>query len=161
MIKLLPHATHVICDTTEVILGLRIHGCPYHKVTHTRKSFIPRMQHSSIYSDLRDIDLLVSYEPGYGRLDSTDYGTSHNGNRDIHDALKLCKPGLHLHGCTAASRGVLFPLGRHPLTINSSMTDPEGKVMYASPHVVKATSLEVNEVGVKTWMFEMDNLYDR
>jgi hypothetical protein len=159
--KLLPHATHILCDTTETILGLRIHGCPFHKVTHTRKSFLPRMQHHSIYTELRDIDVLISYEAGYGKLDSADYGVSHVGNRDLHDAVKACKPGIHLHGCTAASRGVLFPIGRHPLTVNSSMTDPDGKVLYAAPHVIKATSLQVNEVGVKTWMFEMDNLFDR
>jgi hypothetical protein len=158
---LLPHATHILCDTTETILGLRIHGCPFHKNTHTRKSFLPRMQHHSIYTDLRDIDVLVSYEPGYGKLDSTDYGVSHVGNRDLHDAIKASKPGVHLHGGVAASRAVLFPMGRHPLTVNSCMTDPEGKVLYASPHVLKATSLEINEVGVKTWMFEMDSLFDR
>jgi hypothetical protein len=158
---LLPHATHILCDTTETIMGLRIHGCPYHKNTQTRKSFLPRMQHNSIYTELRDIDVLVSYEPGYGKLDSTDYGVSHVGNRDLHDAIKVCKPGVHLHGGVAASRAVLFPMGRHPLTLNSCMTDPEGKVLYTSPHVLKATSLEVSEVGVKTWMFEMDSLYDR
>mmetsp|Transcript_9543 Transcript_9543/g.14358 ORF Transcript_9543/g.14358 Transcript_9543/m.14358 type:complete len:362 (-) Transcript_9543:299-1384(-) len=158
MVKLLPHATHVLCDSTVSILGLRIHGCPWRKCTRKR-SFLPmgrRSRHK--FTEIHDIDILVSNEPAYGRMDSKDYGSTHSGNRDLAEAIKLSRPGLHLHGGIPASRGVMFPVSRMPLTLNSSMCDPEGSVLYGAPQVVKCTNVNVAEAGLDAWMFSMDGL---
>ena len=47
-------------------------------------------------------------------------------------------------------------------TVNSAMCDRTTKVMYACPHVVKATQIYISEVTAATggtnWSFEMDFL---
>jgi hypothetical protein len=158
MKSLLRNATHVLCDTTAEICGLRIRGCPWRRDNKTR-NFLPRRR-KSMYADIHDVDIVVSHEPSHGRLDSPDYGKTHTGNRDLEEAIKHAHPGLHLHGGTVAGRGVYFPVTRSPLTVNSCMCDPTYQMLYASPHVIKASPVDVMEVGVQTWMFCVDELYN-
>ena len=158
MRSLLRSATHVLCDTTVEVCGLRIHGCPWRRHKKS-KSLIPRRR-KSMYSDIHDVDIVVSHEPSHGRLDSPDYGKTHTGNRDLSEALIHASPGLHLHGGQVQGRGVYFPVTRSPLTVNSCMCDPSYSLMYAAPHVIKATPVDVQEVCVSTWIFAVDELYN-
>ena len=157
MKSLLRGATHVLCDTTEVICGLRIRGCPWRGPHKTRSFFPPRRK--SPFDDLLDVDIIVSHEPSYGRLDSSDYGKTHIGNRDLAEAIKQAQPGLHLHGGVPAGRGVYFPVTRSPLTVNSCMCDPSLSCLYAAPHVITASPVDIAVADVQTWVFAMDELF--
>ena len=157
MKSLLRGATHVLCDTTEVICGLRIRGCPWRRETKVH-SLLPYRRRNT-YDDIQDVDIVVSHEPSYGRLDSPDSGKTHTGNRDLVEAIKQAQPGLHLHGGLVAGRGVYFPVSRSPLTVNSCMCDPTYSCLYAAPHVIKASPVDIAVAGVQTWVFAMDELF--
>lgn len=87
--------------------------------------------------------MLVSHGPAYGRLDKV-YAADGSkeerwGCRELQEAVKRVKPGLHLHGHAWDSRGFVPAFAHSPLSVNSVMADKDGTVLYGCPHVVKAT----------------------
>lgn len=159
--SMLPHATHVLCDEMCEILGLKIYGHGYRQPTPT--SFMASFRNNRIISNIPTHDILISSQPSYGYLDTCHHAghIQHNGNRNITDIIKRNRvTGLHLHGGCAESRGVLFPSSYNaPLAINSCMCDPDQKVMYGSPHVIKCAQVTIPEAIVAGFNFSMDNLY--
>lgn len=147
----LPNATHVLCHSEAVVLGIRIYGIPWHWAHEPNYSIKPGAPSSTSgrFNDIPDgIDVLVTHGPAFGKLDVLDSGFSpsskeskserlHTGSRELEDAIRHVRPGLHLHGLCAASRGMLSPHGYSPLTLNSCMCDPTARVMYTAPQVVK------------------------
>lgn len=77
----LPHATHVLCDSEETVLGLRIFGTAWHH--HQHPTSISRLSGTNILQPSRShvddhnrfdeipagIDILVSHGAAYGKLD--------------------------------------------------------------------------------------------
>lgn len=139
---LLPNATHVLCHSEAIILGIRFYGCPWHwghKSNYSLKPSAPSTT-SARFSDIPEgIDVLITHGPAAGRLDLSSDG-EHWGSKELFDGLLRVKPGLHLHGHVSESRGFIHAMGHFPLTLNSCMCDKTAEVMYACPHVVKCTS---------------------
>ena len=149
MAALLPHATHVLCNSEIRVLGLHIYGAPYQKPP--KRSLFGK--NSNIYSSIPSCDILITHEAAYGKLDND--GAQHAGNRNLAEVLKHHRPGVHLHGSVLQSRGVSFPMSREPLVVNSCMTDPTKTILYGIPHVIKCSQVSVREANIKTWLFSV------
>jgi hypothetical protein len=81
----LPHATHVLCDSEETVLGIRIFGAAWHHHQHPQ-SISHRLSGTNILQPNRShvddhnrfdeipagIDILVSHGAAYGKLDYSD-----------------------------------------------------------------------------------------
>ena len=170
----LPNATHVLSHSAAVILGITIYGNPWnwaHEPNYSTKLGAPSST-SGRFDDIPEgIDVLVSHGPSYGKLD-TMHSVSHSGkegekihagSRELDEAIRHVRPGLHLHGLYADARGVISPHGYSPLTLNSCMCDPTARVMYTTPQVVKCNLiyLKTSEKSGRThnWEFLLDSLF--
>lgn len=173
----LPNATHVLCHTEAVVLGIRIYGNPWHwahEPNYSAKQGAPSST-SGRFDDIPEgIDVLVTHGPAYGKLDVSDSGSSlsgkeyqsdrtHTGSRELDEAIRHVRPGLHLHGLCAESRGVVSPHGYSPLTLNSCMCDPSARVMYTAPQVAKCNFIYIaaseKSSGSHNWEFLLDSLF--
>jgi hypothetical protein len=172
----LPNATHVLCHCEAAILGLRIYGNPWHwahEPNYSVKQGAPSSTSGRFEDISAGVDVLVTHGPSFGKLDTPRIfsGSSkdgqgeriHSGSRELEEALRHVRPGLHLHGLCAESRGVVSAQGYSPLTINSCMCDPEAKAIYTCPHVIKCNLIytvtsEKSKAGNHTWEFMLDSL---
>jgi len=156
----LSNATHVLCHSECAVLGMRIYGCPWHWA-HEHNYAIKAGAPSSTSGRFDDIpagiDVLITHGPAYGRLDlenkfisGKEYAQKevdnkndniHLGSRELSEAIRQVRPGLHLHGLCTEARGFVSPHGHTPLTLNSCMCDSTMKIMYTSPHVIKCNLL--------------------
>jgi hypothetical protein len=169
MKRLLSNATHVLCHNDTVILGIRFYGAPWHwghKANYTVRLGAP----SSTNGRFDDIpvatQVLLSHGPAYDRLDMTVGGIGgtsnayeHWGSRELSEAIRTIKPGLHLHGHVKDARGFIPAFGNSPLSVNSSMVDKDVTVLYAAPHVIRATQTLFDRANnCATWSFAIDSL---
>lgn len=185
---MLPNATHVLCHSEATLLGMRIYGSPWHWA-HEQNYTCKIGAHSSTSGRFDEIpegiDVLVTHGPSFGRLDFTpvgwlsmstkgvdqnDYrsaghniGQGRSGSTELRDAIEHIRPGLHLHGLCAGSRGVLLPAGYIPLILNSCMCDLSGNLMCSCPHVVRCNlifSRDAVDDGISSrqWEFTLDSL---
>lgn len=172
----LRNATHVLCHSEAVVLGLRIYGNPWHWA-HESNYAVKLGAPSSTSGRFDDIpegtNILVTHGPAYGKLDTVVSNTAsvkdsqgekvHSGSRELEEAIRHVRPGLHLHGLCAEARGVVSPHGYSPLTINSCMCDPHSKVLYTAPHVVKCNLIYIaaseKSGGSHNWEFLLDSLF--
>lgn len=181
----LPNATHVLCHSEATVLGMRIYGCPWHwahDFNYNIKLGAPSSSSGRFDEIPEGIHVLVTHGPSFGRMDliggewsstpsrrgaSKDYpGQSaqnqHTGSRELEEAIKTVRPGLHLHGQAADNRGVSFP-GQTPLTLNSCMCDTSGTILSSCPHVVRCNLLYLSGEGndgqvSQGWDFSLDSL---
>lgn len=165
MRKLLSNATHLVCHEEVVVLGIRFYGVPWnwgHKVNFTIRPGAPATTNGRFDDIPSGIHVLLTHAPAYDRLDTTYSGTDSNehwGSRELLEAIRKVRPGLHLHGHVKDSRGVFPAFGNNPLTVNSSMVDKDCSVLYATPHVIQATqSLSDKSNKIVTWMFQIASL---
>lgn len=172
----LSNATHVLCHSEASILGIRIYGNPWHwahEYNYSVKQGAPSST-SGRFEDIPDgVDVLVTHGPAYGRLDTINNfcvigkegqgEKAHTGSRELEDAIRHVRPGLHLHGLTTEGRGVVSPHGYSPLTLNSCMCDPQAKVLYTCPQVVKCNLIYIvaseKSGGSHNWEFLLDSLF--
>lgn len=164
MKKLLTNATHVLCHEEATVLGIRIYGAPWHwghKVNYTVRPGAPLTTNGRFDDIPYGIQVLLTHGPAYDRLDTTygPNGNEHWGSRELADALRRVKPALHMHGHVKDCRGIFPAFGNNPLTVNSSMVDPEVSVLYTTPHVVRATQAFFDKSkNIVTWAFRIDSL---
>lgn len=172
----LQNATHVLCHSEATVLGITIYGSPWHwahEFNYTVKQGAPTST-SGRFNDIPDgVDVLVTHGPAHGRLDTINNFTlfdktsqherEHSGSRDLEEAIRRVRPGLHLHGLCAEARGVVSPLGYWPLTVNSCMCDPQTKILYTCPHVIKCNLIYIaaseKSGGNHNWEFLLDSLF--
>lgn len=164
MKKMLTNATHVLCHDEAVILGIRFYGAPWHwghKVNYTVRPGAP-VNTTGRFDDIPfGVQCLLTHGPAFDRLDTTYSGSGmdHWGSRELAEAIRRVRPGLHLHGHVKDSRGVLPEFGNNPLTVNSAMVDKDVSVLYAMPHVIRATqALYDKSKNTVTWRFSIDSL---
>lgn len=185
---MLPNATHVLCHSEATLLGMRIYGSPWHwahEQNYTCKVGAPSSTSGRFDEIPVGIHVLVTHGPSYGRLDYTPGGWSsmstkgidqneyrsagHNtgqgrsGSSELRDAIEHVRPGLHLHGLCAGSRGVLLPVGHTPLVLNSCMCDISGDLLCSCPHVVRCNLIFSRDaadesVTAREWEFTLDSL---
>lgn len=162
--KLLSHATHVLCHEEATILGIRFYGAPWnwaYKKNFTLRLGAPTTATSRFDDIPTGVHVLLTHVPAYDRLDSRNAGdySEHWGSRELAEALRRVRPAVHLHGHVKDNRGFLPAFSNYPLTLNSAMCDIDATVMYAAPHVVKATQVftDVNK-NVVNWSFAIDSL---
>ena len=163
MKKMLSNATHVLCHQEEIILGIRFYGSPWH--WGHRGNYQIRMGAPSSTSGRFDeipegTQVLVTHGPSAGVLDTT----AAPGSKELAEVIRQIKPEVHLHGHAKGAHGVSFPFAHSPLVVNSAVTDPSRNVLYASPHVIKATQVTdvpgsvAQQLGYADWVFSMDSL---
>ncbi len=163
MKKFLTNATHVLCHDEVTVLGIRFYGAPWHwghKVNYTLRPGAPTSTTGRFDDIPAGIHCLLTHGPSYDRLDTTYSGNSveHWGSRELSEAIRKVRPGLHLHGHVKDSRGIYPEFGNNPLTVNSSMVDKDVTVLYATPHVIRATqALFDRNKNVVTWSFVIDS----
>lgn len=161
----LSNATHVLCHEEATVLGIRFYGSPWHwghKNNYTIRSGAPSSTSGRFDEIPAETQVLLTHGPAYDRLDVVTAAETkeHWGSRELAENLRRVRPGLHLHGHTKDSRGLLLPFGNSPLSVNSCMTDKNDGVMYACPHVIKATSVSDNALSSAppSWVFQIDTL---
>lgn len=159
MRRMLPNATHILCHESAVVLGIRFYGCPWHWGHH--KSYIVRKGAPASTSGRFDeipesTQVLITHGAAHGVLDSS----SLPGSKELSEALRRAKPALHLHGHSKGAHGMVPAFARAPLVVNSALLDPDSRVMYACPQVVKATQMGIAEEGAEAanWNFSIDSL---
>jgi len=162
MRRLLSNATHVLCYEPCVVLGIRFYGSPWHWGHH--KNYIVRKGAPASTSGRFDeipenTQVLVTHGAAAGILDSANLP----GSKELADAIKKFKPSLHLHGHSKGAHGVVSAFGKYPLVVNSALCDPDCRVMYACPHVIKATQISATDeaAGLSSaaaWSFSIDSL---
>lgn len=164
MKKLLPNATHVICHDEVTVLGIRFYGAPWHwghRANYSVRAGAPASTTGRFDDIPFGVHVLITHGPAYDRLDVTYSGDSkdHWGSRELAEALRKCRPGLHLHGHIKDSRGIYPAFGNTPLAVNSCMVDKEATTLYATAHVIKATFLMAdNNTNTASWKFAIDTL---
>lgn len=164
MKKLLPNATHVICHDEVTVLGIRFYGAPWHwghRVNYTVRTTAPATTTGRFDDIPFGIHVLITHGPAHDRLDITYSGENkeHWGSRELLEALRKCRPGLHLHGHIKESRGIYPAFGNWPMAVNSCLVDKEATVLCATAQVIKATFLMVDPVtNLATWRFSIDSL---
>lgn len=168
MKHMLPNATHVLCHSEATVLGIRFYGCPWHwghKHNYTIRPGAPSSTSGRFEDIPAGVHVLLTHVPAFHRLDATTAAEvkEHWGSRELVEHLRRVRPGLHLHGHVKDSRGVLPAFANSPLTINSSMVDKDINVLFACPHVIKATQLlgvadSNTNKSVISWSFALDNL---
>lgn len=149
MKRMLSNATHVLCHKEEIIAGIRFYGCPWHWGHH--KNYKVRVgapsSTSGRFEDIpEEVQVLVTHGAAAGILDSN----LAPGSRELGDAVKRTKPGLHLHGHSKGAHGVVPAFARSPLVVNACLCDAEFKVLYASPIVIKATRIISADLAAAT-----------
>ena len=123
MRSLLPHATHILCHESAIILDMKFYGLPWTKEKKANLSSIFRSSKSSGIENIPSgTDVLVSSSPGYGKLD-VNYCGDHCGNKELSDAIKAVRPLLHLHGGVHEARGFMNRKGNEPMVVNSCLVD--------------------------------------
>jgi hypothetical protein len=163
MRRLLSNATHVLCHETAVVLGIRFYGCPWHWGHH--KNYLVRKGAPSSTTGRFDeipesTQVLITHGAAAGVLDSATLP----GSKELVDGIRRAKPALHLHGHSRGSHGVVPAFARYPLVVNSALCDPDARVLYACPHVIKATQISPMEdcaggaMGSASWNFAIDSL---
>lgn len=164
MRKLLSNATHVLCHEEVTVLGIRFYACPWnyqHRKNYTLRLGAPSSASGGFDDIPTGVHVLVTHGPAYARLDSR-YAADvkeHWGSRELAEAIRRARPLVHLHGHVKDSRGVIPAFGNNPLILNSCMTDVNVSVLYAAPHVIKATQVMVDSnTNLASWAFSLDNL---
>lgn len=165
MKRMLSNATHVLCHSEATVLGIRFYGSPWHwghKHNYTIRPGAPSST-SGRFEDIPvGVHVLLTAVPAFHRLDATTAAEvkEHWGSRELVEHLRRARPGLHLHGHVKDSRGVLPAFGNSCLTINSSMVDKDITVLYACPHVIKATQTmtDSSNKSALNWSFALDTL---
>lgn len=170
MKKKLSNATHVLCHEEAVVLGIRFYGCPWHwqhKSNYDPRPGAPATINARFDQIPVGTQVLLTHGPAYGKLDSNTAGetSEHWGSRDLAEAVRRVKPGVHLHGHVKDSRGILLPFGNTPLTVNACMADKNLTVLYAAPTVIKAVqimdmtpSTGSSAPAASNWIFALDSL---
>lgn len=161
MKRLLSHATHVLCHEFEIIMGIRFYGSPWHWGHHKNykvRAGAPASTSGRFEEIPEEVQVLVTHGAANGVLDSATLP----GSRELVDAIKRAKPALHLHGHSKGAHGVVPAFARYPLVVNSALCDADSRVMYACPHVVRATQFAPTEgvtvKGSASWVFAIDSL---
>lgn len=163
----LSNATHVLCHEEATVLGIRFYSCPWHwghKSNYTVRVGAPSSTSGRFEDIPESTQVLLTHGPAYGRLDGTAAAEcqEHWGSRELGEAIRRVRPGLHLHGHVKDSRGVLFPFGNLPLTVNSCMVDKAKTVLYACPHVIKAVQTSdcssLSPGAMPQWIFSLDTI---
>ena len=164
MRKLLSGATHVLCHEEVTVLGIRFYACPWnwaHRKNYTLRLGAPSTANAGFDDIPNGVHVLITHGPAYARLDSRYAGDvkEHWGSRELAEAIRRARPSVHLHGHVKDSRGVIPAFGNNPLILNSCMTDVNVSVLYAAPHVIKATQVMVDSnTNTASWAFSLDNL---
>ena len=130
--KKLTNATHYLCDTTETICGLRVHGAPW---TPARSYFRYRAQ--AFTANRRRIqerfqlvprdglDILITHGPPLFVLDEDGGGCP-----DLAECVVAVKPRLHLFGHKHRTRGARtceWNNGSSTLFVNAASVSGKGK----------------------------------
>lgn len=163
MRRLLSNATHVLCHESAIVLGIKFYGCPWHWGHH--KNYLVRKgapaSTTGRFDEIpEETQVLITHGAAAGVLDNSTLP----GAKDLGDHIRRAKPALHLHGHSRGSHGVVPAFARYPLVVNSALCDADCRVMYACPHVVKATQLAPTEdciggaAGSASWNFAIDSL---
>jgi hypothetical protein len=158
---LLPHATHVLCNSEATILGLKFYGYPWARDAKASSSMISSLFRTSGSgkSELipQGLDVLVSGVAAFGKLDVT-YSGEHQGMQDLAEAVKSARPMLHLHGAVHESRGFLNRKGGEGMVVNSCMTDYEITCLCNSAHAIICKLVHYDEFKVQKWLFSIGPL---
>lgn len=164
MKKMLNHATHVLCHSDEVVLGIRFYGAPWHwghRGNYQIRLGAPLTTTGRFNEIPEGIQVLITHGPAADVLDAP----SAPGSKELAEAIRRVKPSVHMHGHAKGSHGVVFPFAHSPLVVNSAMCDPDRTVLYAAPHVIKATQITgtssnsfAQQNGYAEWTFTIDSL---
>lgn len=161
MKRLLSNATHVLCHEFEIIMGIRFYGSPWHWGHHKNykvRAGAPASTSGRFEEIPEEVQVLVTHGAAYGVLDNPTLP----GSRELADGIRRSKPALHLHGHSKGAHGVVPAWARYPLVVNSALCDADSRVMYACPHVVRATQIAsaegINFKGSASWNFAIDAL---
>jgi Icc-related predicted phosphoesterase len=104
--SLLSNATVLINEGTEID-GLRIWGSPVTPLCGGAFGLSSAKDRKRLYSRIpQDIDILVSHGPPFGILDTAPISGSHEGCRELLDAVTRVSPKLHVFGHIHAASGV-------------------------------------------------------
>ena len=184
----LPNATHVLCHSEVTVLGMRIYGAPWHwahEPNYSIKLGAPSSTSGRFDETPQGVNILVTHGPSFGKLDfspgnwsnishgrgdridlrsqNLNAGQVQSGSRELKETIQQVKPGLHLHGLCAESRGVLHPMDQYPLTVNSCLTDPSGSILCSCPHVIRCNLMYLPGASeeyrnASHWDFSLDSL---
>ena len=161
MKHLLSNATHVLCHESAVVLGIRFYGCPWHWGHHKNykvRAGAPASTSGRFDEIPENTQVLISHGAAAGVLDTSNLP----GAKELGEGIRRSKPALHLHGHSKGAHGVVQAFARYPLVVNSALCDADSKVMYACPHVIKATQTAGSEsgalAGAVSWHFDIDAL---
>lgn len=159
MKRLLPNATHILCHEFVIVMGIRFYGSPWHWGHHKNykvRAGAPASTSGRFEEIPEEVQVLITHGAAAGVLETATLP----GSRELADAIRRSKPALHLHGHSKGAHGVVPAFARYPLVVNSALCDADARVMYACPHVVRATQFSegVNVKGSASWNFAIDAL---
>jgi hypothetical protein len=160
MKRYLTNATHVLCHESATVLGIKFYGAPWHWGHHKNykvRSGAPSSTSGRFEDVPEGVHVLVTHGAALNCLDTPTLP----GSRELAEALRRVKPSVHLHGHSRGAHGVVQAFAKNPLVINSALCDPDCLVMYACPHVIRATQTSSDPSvtkGYASWNFAIDSL---
>jgi Icc-related predicted phosphoesterase len=128
---MLDNAIVLINEKTE-IEGLRIWGSPVTPMYGGAFGVSSAVDRKKLYAQIPwDIDILVSHGPPFGILDTAPISGSHEGCRELLDAVAQLRPKLHVFGHIHTAYGVFR--NEHTTFVNASrlgLHDDPGKAPF-------------------------------
>ena len=116
--SLLSNATVLINEGIE-IEGLRLWGTPVTPMYGGAFGVSSAVDRKKLYAQIPwDIDVLISHGPPFGILDTAPMSGSHEGCRELLDAVTRVRPKLHVFGHIHNAYGI-FPT-EHTTFVNAS-----------------------------------------
>jgi len=116
--SLLSNATVLINEGTE-IEGLRIWGSPVTPMYGGAFGVSSAVDRKKLYAQIPwDIDVLISHGPPFGILDTAPISGSHEGCRELLDAVTRLRPKLHVFGHIHTAYGTYQT--EHTIFINAA-----------------------------------------
>jgi Icc-related predicted phosphoesterase len=126
--KLLSHAT-VLLDEAVTIEGLRIWGSPVTPLYGGAFGLWSAQQRRALYNSIpKDTDVLVTHGPPLGIFDRGNESQSHDGCKELLEAVMRVKPRLHVFGHIHSGAGIFHT--QDTTFVNCAILAPDGDSLF-------------------------------